>query len=372
LWFSHTHQSTFQMENHPNTKIYEMIREYGIVSHKKRQEFLSSIIEGLIKGRSVIFSEIADKIDKPIKEESIERRIQDFFQKVSLDFMNLGMLMLSFVHHKKVLLSIDRTEWDFGGTQVNILCAVVSVGKMAVPIYFDMLDNKSGNSNADDRIALFRSLVGIIGKDRIEAVVMDREFIGKKWLSWLVKEKIDFCARVPKSHKITFVDGERCTVDELMEGRNAFCEHNVVVDEVVVNLSVSYAKDGEILYLIGSLKSKYLAAIYRRRWSIEVFFQAMKGRGFNMEDSCLKCLKKYRKLFGIVCLAYTLCWAMGIQHGKLAPVKAKKHGYPQFSVFRRGLNLMRKLYKKQLYLDLMEQVIQLARSRMSNITKTVG
>jgi len=241
-----------------------------------------------------------------------------------------------------------------------------------VPIYFDMLDNKSGNSNADDRIALFRSLVGIIGKDRIEAVVMDREFIGKKWLSWLVKEKIDFCARVPKSHKITFVDGERCTVDELMEGRNAFCEHNVVVDDVVVNLSVSYAKDGELLYLIGSLKSKYLAAIYRRRWSIEVFFQAMKGRGFNMEDSCLKCLKKYRKLCGIVCLAYTLCWAMGIQHGKLAPVKAKKHGYPQFSVFRRGLNLMRKLYKKQLYLDLMEQVIQLARSRMRNITKTVG
>ena len=48
-----------------------MIREYGIVRHKKRQEFLSSMIEGLIKIRSVIFSEIADKIDKPIKEESI-------------------------------------------------------------------------------------------------------------------------------------------------------------------------------------------------------------------------------------------------------------------------------------------------------------
>lgn len=358
------------MASHPNTKIYETIREYGIVSHKKRQEFLSSMIEGIIKSRSVIFSEIADKIDKPIKEESIERRIQDFFQKVSIDFLRLGALMLSFVHHKKVLLSIDRTEWDFGGTQINILCAVVSVGRMAVPIYFEMLDNKSGNSSAQDRISLFKSLVSIIGKDRIEAVVMDREFIGNQWLSWLAKERIAFCARVPKSHKITFVDGERCSAEELMEGRQVFTAFDVVVDETVVNLSLSYGKDGELLYLIGTGKPKLLAAIYKRRWSVEVFFQALKGRGFNMETSCLRCLEKYRKLFGIVCLAYTLCWAMGIQSGRINPVRAKKHGYPQFSVFRRGLNMMRKLYKKKLYLDLMEEIITLARTRTS--IKTIG
>jgi len=170
------------------------------------------------------------------------------------------------------LISIDRAEWDFGDTQVTILCAVASVGKRAVPVYFDMLDNNSGNSNADDRIALFKSIISIVGKDRVAAVVMDREFIGNQWLSWLVKEQIEFCTRVSRSHKITFIDGERCGVDELMEGRLAFTGHDVVVDETVVNLSLSYGKDGELLYLMGSAKAKYLAGLYRRRWSIEVFF----------------------------------------------------------------------------------------------------
>jgi len=67
------------------------------VHHKKRQEFLCDMVEGVIKRRSVIFSEIADKIDKPIQPSSIERRIQDFFAKVNLDYQQLaGFLMRQF------------------------------------------------------------------------------------------------------------------------------------------------------------------------------------------------------------------------------------------------------------------------------------
>ena len=77
------------MASHSNTNIHEMIREYGIVCHKKRQEFLSSMIERIIKSRSVVFSEISDKIDHPIQEEFIELRIRDFLQKVNIEFLNL-------------------------------------------------------------------------------------------------------------------------------------------------------------------------------------------------------------------------------------------------------------------------------------------
>ena len=90
--------------------------------------------------------EIADKIDKPIKVSSLERRIQDFFQKVNFDFEQLAVFLLSFVHKQKLILSIDRTEWDYGNCQVNVLCVVVSIGKMGVPLYFEMLDNNSGNT----------------------------------------------------------------------------------------------------------------------------------------------------------------------------------------------------------------------------------
>ena len=66
-----------------------------------------------------------------------------------------------------------------------------------------------------------------------------------------------------------------------------------------------------------------------------------------MEESSLQCIGKYRKLFALVSIAYTICWATGIEDGKVNPVRVKKHGYPQYSVFKRGLNLMRQFYKKQ-------------------------
>lgn len=354
------------MDQTSNTNIYEIIRELGVVGHKKRQEFLVSLIEGIIKSRSVHFSEIADKIDKPIKTSSIERRIQDFFEKVSFDYRQLGVFLLSFIHHDKVLLSIDRTEWDYGETQINILCVVVSIGKMAVPLYFEQLDNNSGNSSGEDRISLFQELISLIGKARIEKVVMDREFIGNKWLRWLKTNKLSFCVRVPKHHKLLFGNGDCLTAAEALADQKVFYAQNVVVDQVVVNLSLSYGQDGELLYLIGDGKPTTLKKEYKRRWGIEVFFQALKSRGFNMEKSCLRCLEKYRKLFAVVCMAYTICWATGIQDSRINPVKPKKHGYPQFSVFRRGLNLMREFYKNKITNPL-ETLLQVTKIRLKNL-----
>ena len=359
------------MDRNPLSKIYTLIRNLGVVKHKSRQEFLCSLLEGLIKSRSVLFSEIADKIDLDIKPESIERRIQGFFQKTSFDYLQLGKLLLGFVHHHRVILSIDRTEWDFGLVQVNILCAVVSIGKMAVPVYFEMLDNNSGNSSASDRISLFKSLVKLVGKDRVELLVMDREFVGHKWLSWLKAEGIPFCVRVPKHHTVLFSDGSRVHIGELLQDSGRFTAKQVVVDQVVVNISLSYDAKGELLYLIGTGEPRNLPRQYKKRWSIEVFFQALKGRGFNLEKSCLKSIEKYKKLFAVVCLAYTVCWATGIQDGRQNPVKQKNHGYPQYSVFRRGMNLLRKFYKNQV-LEPIWLALELAEERIFEPPKIIG
>jgi len=341
-----------------------------VVTHKKRQEFLVEMIAGLIKSRSVIFSEIADKMTRPVKAESLERRIQDFFQKVNINYTQLILFYLSFIHHKSLTLSIDRTEWDFGKTQINILCVVASIGKMAVPIYFEMLDNKSGNSNYQDRIQVLQHIIKVVGLDKIDLLIMDREFIGHKWLRWLKKQKIPFCVRVPKSHKITFADGQRKTAEELLGDKKRAYYSNVYVNTVQVNVSLSYDENGDLLYLIGTERASQLKNIYRKRWTIEVFFQALKSRGFNLEKSCIKSIKKYRKLFAVVAIAYTICWATGIEDGRINPVRVKKHGYPQYSVFRRGLNLMRSFYKNNI-VKAFEQALDKARSRLI-ILKTIG
>lgn len=360
-----------QAKTSPIGENYDLIRSLGVVKHKKRQEFLDLMISGLIKSRSVVFPEIADKMDLPIKVESIERRIQDFFQKVEINYEQLLAYFLCFVHHDQLKLSIDRTEWDFGETQINVLCVIVSIGKMGVPLYFELLDNNSGNSNSTDRIELFKSIIKQIGAARIEVVIMDREFIGQKWLSWLKSKEIPFCVRVPKHHKIMLVDGSFIKAEEYLAENGSKSFRDVIVDGVCVNCVISTDKNGELLFLIGTIPLKALKRIYKQRWSIEVFFQALKGRGFHLEKSRLRCLKKYKKLFAIVSMAYTLCWAVGIEDGKINPVKPKNHGYPQYSVFRRGLNMVRKFYKNQISEPIL-RIFYLARLRFNNFSKTVG
>ena len=109
------------MDFTPQAKIYTLVRSLALIAHKKRQQFLCALLQAIIKSRSVLFAELAHHIDSPSKTTSVERRVQDFFQKVDFNYNQLARLLLSFIHHPKVVLSIDRTEWDFGKTQINIL-----------------------------------------------------------------------------------------------------------------------------------------------------------------------------------------------------------------------------------------------------------
>ncbi|AWM33060.1 hypothetical protein [Hymenobacter nivis] len=58
----------------------------------------------------------------------------------------------------------------------------VGRGDFQVPLYWELLDNRSGNSSATARIAVLNACVQALGKDRIGLVVGDREFAGHVWL----------------------------------------------------------------------------------------------------------------------------------------------------------------------------------------------
>ncbi len=361
------------MDRNPLVKLVDLMLKFKIVRHKKRQEFVVELVKALISSRSVVFSELADKMNKLILAASAERRIQDFFQKTEFDYDQLLVLLVCFVPHEKLILSLDRTEWDRGKQQYNILCVIASIGKMGVPLYFEMLDNKSGNSNAEDRIKVLKKIIQIIGSDRIAVLNMDREFIGCTWLRWLKSQGVPFCVRVPKHHLITLSDGfSHQALALLAQNDGHLVIDNVVVDTVAVNLCLSKDDKGEMLFLIGTVAAAKLKETYRKRWTIEVFFQALKKRGFHIESTGLLCKNKLRKLFALTSLAYTVCWITGIEEGKKNPVKPKKHGYPQYSVFRRGLNILRTAFKSGIC-DLWNNIYELVFLRRQNLdAKTIG
>ena len=100
--------------------------------------------------------------------------------------------------------------------------------------------------------------------------------------------------------------------------------------------------DGDFRFLFGSVGLPYMNQLYARRWTIEQCFQNLKGRGFNLENTCLRCHDKLRKLVALVSLAYTFCLRVGqYAHQHVKPIARKNHGYPAKSLSRYGLDILR-------------------------------
>jgi transposase len=106
--------------------------------------------------------------------------------------------------------------------------------------------------------------------------------------------------------------------------------------------------DNDYLFLIGTVEDpKHLGQIYRKRWTIESFFQSLKGRGFDIESTHIKDTDRLRKLVAIVCIAFAVCISFGIyQHEKVQKIKIKKHGYKERSFCRVGIDLIKDLCRK--------------------------
>jgi hypothetical protein len=229
-------------------------------------------------------------------------RIQDFFRQSELDYQQVALLMALFLGGKgKIRLCIDRTEWDFGKCQAGILMVLACRGPVQVPLYWELLDNRSGNSSTQDRIDLVGLCIALLGK-RIGLVIADREFGGHKWLKYLKDRGIGFVVRLPAHHLLERLDGRVLKARELATLKG-LCLRDCLVDGVWGNGYLKQLSSGDLLYLLGTMEACHLASVYRRRWTIEACFQSFKSRGFDLESTHLKDLARLKKLVALVSIA---------------------------------------------------------------------
>lgn len=110
------------MKQSLTAEVTEILSKVSIVKNLARKKFIGKFVVGLIKSRNVQFCQVAQHLNDEVQIASNEVRIQDFFREVDLNYQYVALLLLSLLPKKKKLrLCIDRTEWDFGVHQVNIL-----------------------------------------------------------------------------------------------------------------------------------------------------------------------------------------------------------------------------------------------------------
>ena len=323
-------------------------------TNQVRRKFFISLLLSIILTRSVVFSEIATELNDEVEFASNIRRIQRFMKDYQLSYEQIALMIAFFLPKGKWEVSIDRTNWQLGKKDFNILSVTVYVKGIGVPVWFEMLDNSGGNSNEGQRIDVFDKLKGLFGSGQISCVYGDREFIGQRWVGYLVKQEIDFYIRVKCNTRVFLSSTQTrgCYAEKLMHKRTRYLE-NIIVFGQRVNMVLKPLKTlkpngkPDELLIITTLNAKSCLRAYKKRWSIEVFFQSIKKRGFNLEDTHLKEDQRLRKLLAAVCLAFVGCFAIGLfKHKKVKKIKTAKHGYKVKSFFRYGLDELRKALKR--------------------------
>ena len=103
---------------------------------------------------TVSFPKLALVLSRGAKPSSNERRIQRFMSRYALDFSSFGRFLLQLVPQSEdFVVSMDRTNWKFGRTDINVLMIAICYKGIAYLILWQLLP-KAGNSNTAERKAL--------------------------------------------------------------------------------------------------------------------------------------------------------------------------------------------------------------------------
>ena len=85
---------------------------------------------------------------------------------------------------------MDRSNWQFGSKHIHYLVVSIAWQGTSIPIVWTCLDKSGGNSNSEERIAIMERVLNLIPVSKIDELLADREFIGKKWFKWLDGQSI--------------------------------------------------------------------------------------------------------------------------------------------------------------------------------------
>ena len=306
----------------------------------------SELLLALFRVRSINLSYLATAMDSGAEIASRYRRFQRFFSEVRFDYDALArfiMLMFDF-GQQPYYLTLDRTNWKWGKKNLNLLVLAVVYKGAAVPVYWLVL-NKQGNSNQRERIALMKRFIRQFGRQHIEGILGDREFIGKAWWKWLNQQNITFVMRMKANQHYQDKHGVERGVHSLFRSlardQGRVLRKTRHVSGQPVYLSGLRLDSGELLILASNQKLSHPFKVYTLRWQIENLFQCLKGRGFDMETTRLTHYYRVKKMMAVLTIAF--CWAhkTGEWRAKaVKPLKIKNHGRSEKSLFRYGLDYL--------------------------------
>lgn len=320
--------------------------------NKARLRFLLNFTTSIIISSTIKLNRISLFINTETKSDSNYRRIQNFFQKFQMDYEEYAHFVMAHLPKgEKFYLVMDRTNWKFGKKDINILMLGIIYKRICLPLYWILLD-KRGSSSTEERKFLLEKAVKMLGKQRIKALLADREFIGVMWFQYLIDQEIEFHIRLPRQVKSgSLLEKNRKSITNLFRHfkENSGVDRIRKVKILGYDLYVSGMRTKKDYCIVVSSKDNLNSLEkYQMRWTIENMFGAFKTRGFNFEDTHMTDLEKVRKLIVLVSIVYLWCVMVGLWYERTIPIRITNFGRKRISIFRYGFNYLTTFIKKLL------------------------
>lgn len=299
---------------------------------------VSEVLFGIIQAESTVHRKIALNIPRAGSPESKTRTVARVFHDAQLTPQDVLDVLLPLLPAGKLTFVMDRTNWHYGKTPLNILVLGVALGGVVLPLMWKVLPHQ-GNSHTGARILLIAKLLQVLPAKRWAVLIADREFIGEDWCSFLRWKKLRMCLRIKENTRID--DGlARDHFAGLKPGEVRVLYERTWVYGGWMNVVATLSPLGERVIVISDLPVWDVLQTYRKRWGIECSFSAMKTRGLNLEATHMTAPDRISRLFGLLCIV--LAWTLRIGEDEQAadpPKKDNRGRLPQSQV-RIGLRAL--------------------------------
>lgn len=302
----------------------------------------------IIRQNTSNLARLANVLDLKAKPESKYRRLKRFLTEANIDFVSIATLIIAILKpNGRNVLALDRTEWKYGKTWVNILTLSIVAGNNSIPLFWQTL-NRKGNSTLAEKRAIIDRYLKVFGVENIKYFCADREFDGLEFVRYLDKNRVPFRLRLKVSMPITDKNGKPIKCSKLLRTLKINESYKLKrarkYGGVRVWAEVARGRDSkESIIVVASENSERILLEYKRRWMIETMFQNLKGRGFEIEETHLTKAEKVDKLFGVLALAVAWATKTGELESIQNPIEIKKNGRPQKSWFRLGSEIIQEV-----------------------------
>jgi hypothetical protein len=285
-----------------------------------RIENMTLLLTGLYLSGQVHLAKIVRKWPLPGKQPSLTHRLWRFLNNPRLAVRRwygpVVTEILARVPAGPLYLIIDSTKVGFDYRLVSIGLAFK---KRTLPLIWHVRRGRKGHTTVAEQVQLFKQLYPLMPTGREIWVIADTEFQGVDLLRWLRRQGWHFVIRQQGKIKVTWAGQAHIKINalDLHEGQTHVigwvrltAKHDVGWFWLVLHWKKG---EEEPWYLVcdRNLAPRTLLRIYRKRMWVEEMYGDMKGHGFDLETTHLKCAQRIARLFLAVSIVFVWLISLG-------------------------------------------------------------